>query len=113
MILPAVLTLALAGMVTTASAEDAAPKEKAPRVKKADTDKDGVVSEAEKAAAKAERDAKKAAAAAKQLEKYDANKNGVLDPEEKAAMEADKHAAQEKAKAKKAMKAEKAAEKQK
>lgn len=107
MILPAVLTLALAGMVTTASAEDTAPKEKTPRMKQADTDKDGVVSEAEKAAAKVESEKKKAAAAAKQLEKYDANKNGVLDPEEKATMEADKQAAREKAKAKKAEKMEK------
>lgn len=101
MIVPALLALALAGMVSTASAEDTAPKEKTPKIKKADADKDGVVSDAEKAAAKAEREKK---AEAKALAKYDANKNGVLDADEKAKMDADKKAEREKHKAEKAEK---------
>ena len=109
MFLSALLTVGLTGMVATASAVENESKEKAPRAKRGDANKDGVVTPEEKAAATAESERKKAEAAAKQLEKYDANKNGVLDPEEKAAIEADQQAAREKAAAKKAEKAERKA----
>ncbi|MBI3884874.1 MAG: hypothetical protein HY302_03990 [Opitutae bacterium] len=95
------VTLALATMGTPASAGDQTPREKPPRIKKADADKDGVVSDAEKAAAKAERDRKKADFDAKMLERYDADKNGALDANERAKMIADRKAEREKEKAQK------------
>ena len=92
LILPALTGLAFALTIPTISADEKAPTGKAPKAKREDANKDGVVSEEEKAAAKAARD-KKA------LAKYDANKNGVLDPEEKAQQEADRKADREKKKA--------------
>ena len=87
LILPTLTGLAFALMIPTISAQEKAPKEKTSRANKVDANKDGVVSEEEKSAAKAGREKK---AEAKALAKYDANKNGVLDPEEKAQMEADR-----------------------
>ena len=92
LILPALTGLAFALTIPTISADEKAPTEKTPKAKRGDANKDGVVSEEEKAAAKAARE-KKA------LAKYDANKNGVLDPEEKAQQEADRKADREKKKA--------------
>lgn len=96
LILPALTGLAFALTIPTISADEKAPTEKTPKAKRGDANKDGVVSEEEKAAAKAARDKK---AEAKALAKYDANKNGVLDPEEKAQQEADRKADREKKKA--------------
>lgn len=96
LIVPALIGLAFALTVPTISAQEKTPTEKAPKAKRGDANKDGVVSEEEKAAAKAAREKK---AEAKALDKYDANKNGVLDPEEKAQKEADDKANREKKKA--------------
>lgn len=78
---------------------DAAAKPAKPD--KYDADQDGKLSDQEKAAKKA---AKEAEHKAKLLAKYDANKNGTLDPDEEAKCKADEDAA-------KAKRAEKAAAK--
>ena len=108
LLLAAAFTLAIAIAIPSVSADEKTPKGKAPRFKKADTNKDGVVSEGEtevaKEAAKVQRQKRKEAQDALDLEKYDANKNGVLDPDEKATLAADRKADREKKKAEKAAK---------
>ena len=99
LIVPALIGLAFALTIPTISAQEKAPTEKTPKAKRGDANKDGVVSEEEKAAAKAESAKKKAERETKAFAKYDANKNGVLDPDEKAQQEADRKAEREKKKA--------------
>ncbi len=109
------LVCLLAAPVTAVRAEDQPAKDKLGQHKHAgkyDADKDGQLSDEEKAnmkeAAKEKREAKKK----ETLEKYDANKNGKLDSDEKAQQEADIQAEKEAKKAaKEAKKAEKEAKK--
>ncbi len=58
-------------------------------MEKFDANKDGQLDEQEKAAMKADFEAKKAERKAKFMEKFDVNKNGQIDEEEKAAIKAD------------------------
>lgn len=101
----ALLALSLSLLVSIASAEDKPASEKPARgLKKYDADKDGQLSDAEKAKMKEDAKEHRAELKEKALEKYDANKNGKLDPEEKAKMEADRKAAKEKRQAEHAAK---------
>jgi hypothetical protein len=102
--LPALLFAA-----TFAMAEDVAAKEKKPSketLAKYDANKDGMLDDAEKAAAKAGAAAKAKETKEANLAKYDANKDGKYDESEKAARKADEDAA------KAAKKAEKEARKE-
>lgn len=95
------LGLALFALASFARAEGVEKTEKPvpPGVlKKYDKDGDGKLNDEEKAAWKADREAKHKA----DLEKYDTNKDGKLSPEEKAAMKADIEKQKEKKKEKKA-----------
>ena len=58
-------------------------------LEKYDVNHNGVLDPEEKAAARKDWEARKAARQARMLEKYDVNHNGVLDPEEKAAARKD------------------------
>ncbi len=60
-----------------------------PLLEKFDANKDGQLDEQEKAAMKADFEARHAEMKQKMLEKFDANKDGQLDEQEKAAMKAD------------------------
>jgi hypothetical protein len=111
--LTALVAFALTLAFTTAGyAEEKSPGksgEKGKQMKsKHDTDKDGQLSEAERAAKKEAEKARDKERHAENLAKYDADKDGKLSKEEKEAMKTDKDAMKEKAKAEKdAMKAEK------
>lgn len=113
------LALVFTVTVALASPDNKETKEKIPSkemLKKYDANKDGALDDVEKAARKAEADAKAKEMKAANLAKYDANKDGKLDDEERAAMKADKEAAREARKAeleakRDAKKAEHAAEK--
>ena len=106
------LALAIVAAPLSLQAENAAPDKMSKAKEKYDADKDGKLSDEEKALAK-----EGAAAKARQtreenmrkaLEKYDANKNGKLDDDEKAQMKADESAEMAAKKAEKeTMKAEK------
>lgn len=103
--------LALLFSVTIARADEGATEEKNPSkaaLAKYDTNKDGKLDDAEKAAMKADRAAKAKSTKEANLAKYDVNKDGKLDATEKAAMKADQDAA--KAAKKAAHDAKKAAE---
>ena len=88
-------------------------KDKGKQMKsKHDTDKDGQLSEAERAAKKDAEKARDKERHAENLAKYDTDKDGKLSKDEKAAMKSDKDAMKEKARAEKeAKKAEKEAKK--
>jgi len=99
--------LALAVIVAPLSlrAEDTKEKPLSKAKEKYDADKDGRLSDTEKAAAKEGAKAKAKETREANLEKYDANKDGKLDKEERAKQKADAEAERE------AMKAERAAKK--
>ena len=107
--------LALLVVAPLVRADDAAPAKDKPLSKakeKYDADKDGKLSDEEKAkmkeAAKEKRDELKK----EELEKYDLNHNGKLDPEEKAKLHADREAEKEAKRAEKEkLKAEREAKK--
>jgi hypothetical protein len=95
--------LALLFAVTITSAEETTKERKPSKetLEKYDANKDGMLDEAEQAAAKAGAVAKAKATREANLAKYDANKDGKLDETEKAAMKADEDAAKAAAKAEK------------
>jgi hypothetical protein len=102
---------ALLFVTTLATAEEGAAKENKPSketLAKYDANKDGMLDDAEKAAAKAGAAAKAKETKEANLAKYDANKDGKLDETEKAARKADEDAMKA---AKKAEKEAKKAEK--
>ncbi|MBA4138122.1 MAG: hypothetical protein C0518_12470 [Opitutus sp.] len=108
--------LALAFGFTAALAQESdAKKEKGPSkadLAKYDANQDGTLDEAESAAMKVDKDAKKEANRAAQLEKYDTNKDGKIDQTEREVEKADKEKAKaEKQAAAEAKKAEKEAKK--
>ncbi len=70
-------------------------------LEKFDADKDGKLSDSEKAAAKAEFEKKRAGMEAKALEKFDADKDGKLSDEERAVMKKERAEMHGKMKAKK------------
>lgn len=109
----ALLALSAVFLVTPASADDKPAPDKPVRgAKKYDADKDGQLSDEEKARMKEDAKAHRDELKEKALEKYDANKNGKLDPEEKAQREADRKAEKEKRQAEhEAKKAERDAKK--
>jgi lipase chaperone LimK len=88
--------LALSFITTFASAEDGMAKEKKPSktaLEKYDTNKDGQLSDEEKAQAKEASRAKAKHTREENLAKYDTNKDGKLDDSEKAVKKADEDAA--------------------
>ncbi len=94
---PAVV-LALLAAAPLVQADDTAPAKDKPLSKakeQFDTDKDGKLSDAEKAAMKEEARQKREEKKKTELAKYDANHNGKLEPEEKEKMKADIEAARE------------------
>jgi len=109
--LPRLLAAALAMCALTAVsfADDPKPetKDKGPSkadLKKYDANNDGQLDDAEKAAMKADKNAKREADKKARLEKYDTNKDGKVDKTEAEAEKADKEKAKaekEKAKAEK------------
>jgi Ca2+-binding EF-hand superfamily protein len=107
--------LALSFLLTplTSHAQEAAPEKKLTKAKeKYDADKDGRLSDEEKAAAKEGAKAKAKETRAEKLAKYDANGDGKLDDAEKARMKTDEQAEHEARKAEReAKKAAKEAEK--
>lgn len=108
------LTALVACALTLAFASNAYAEEKKAKTSKYDTDKDGQLSDVEKAAKKEAEKAREAERRAEDLAKYDADKDGKLSKSEKEAMKADKDAMKEKARAEKeAKKAEKEAKKAK
>ena len=91
------LTLALLAAAPLVRAEDAATaKDKAltKAQQKHDTDKDGTLSDEEKARRKEAAKEKRADVKKEVLEKYDANQNGKLDPDEREKMKAAREAEQ-------------------
>lgn len=122
LVVPALL-LALLAVTPLVRAEETSPAKEKPLSKakgKYDADKDGKLSDAEKAELKEDEKEKRQAKKLAELEKYDANRNGKIDPEEKEKMKADQEAEKsarlaeaEKLKAERAAKkAEKAAAKE-
>jgi hypothetical protein len=107
------LTLAFTATVSADHHEKG--KDKGKQMKsKHHTDKDGQLSEAERAAAKEAGKARAEERKAEDLAKYDTDKDGKLSKDEKAAMKSDKDAMKEKAKAEKeAKKADREAKKAK
>ena len=92
---PGLLALLLAAPLVS-SAGEAAPKERKPSkatLEKYDADKDGELSEEEKARAKEGAREKAKLTHEENLAKYDANKDGKLDQEERARKQADEEAA--------------------
>jgi hypothetical protein len=114
-IAPALLALVLLIAIPAFGAEAAAPEKEKKLTKnqqKYDADKDGKLSDEEKAAAKAAATAKAKETREANLAKYDADKDGKLDESERAKKEADETAAMEARKAERdAKKAEKLADK--
>lgn len=107
--------IALAMTISMAHAGEKSEKKEEKVCKKAlelyDADKDGKLSEEEKATMKADKAKKMEAEKAKMMEKYDTDKDGKLSAEEKAAMKAEKKkGCEEKASDKEAKKVEAAAE---
>ncbi len=106
--------LALSFIPAVLSAEDTVTKEKKPSkatLEKYDTNKDGQLSDEEKAKAKEAAKEKAKHTREATLAKYDANKDGKLEDTEKAAKKADEEAARAEKKAEKdAAKATKSAE---
>lgn len=96
---PALLALALLAVPAVLRAEDAAEKKLTKNQQKYDADKDGKLSEEEKAAAKAAAREKGKETKEANLAKYDANKDGKMDDEERARKKADEQAAKDERKA--------------
>jgi len=96
--------LALSFVPTFVLAEDAAPKDKKPSkatLEKYDSNKDGQLSDEEKANAKEVAKEKAKHTREETLAKYDANKDGKLEDTEKAAKKADEETAKAEKKAEK------------
>ncbi len=112
-IAPALLALAVLIAPLTLRAEEAAKEKPLTKAKeKYDADRDGKLSDEEKAAAKEGAKAKAKETREENLEKYDANKDGKLDKEERAKQKADEQAEHDARKAEReAKRAAKAAEK--
>ena len=94
--------LALVFTATMVKAKEDGDKERKPSketMAKYDTNKDGMLDDAETAAWKADIAAKSKATKEANLAKYDANKDGKLDETEKAVMKADQDAAKDARKA--------------
>lgn len=94
--------LALSLIPAVASADDVVTKEKKPSkaaLEKYDTDKDGQLSDEEKAKAKEASKEKAKHTREATLAKYDTNKDGKLEDTEKAAKKADEEAARAEKKA--------------
>jgi Ca2+-binding EF-hand superfamily protein len=103
---PGLLALSFLFAPLAAPAEETAPEKKLTKAQeKYDTDKDGKLSDEEKARAKEDTAAKAKLTRDEHLKqalaKYDANQNGKLDDDEKARMKADEAAAKEARKAEK------------
>jgi hypothetical protein len=98
-IVPALLALIVLGTPLALRAEGEASRKLTKNQEKYDADKDGKLSEEEKAAAKAGAKAKAKETREANLEKYDANKDGKLDADEKAKKQADEEAEREAKKA--------------
>lgn len=105
--------LALLFGVTFAAAQEGAKTRKPSKetLEKYDANKDGMLDDAEQAAAKAGAVAKAKETKEANLAKYDANKDGKLDDTEKAARKADEDAAKAAKKAEKEARKEGKAEK--
>jgi EF hand len=100
LLVPAIIALALSAAVVALRADDSTSEKPLSKAQaKYDADKDGKLSDEEKARMKEDAKEKREERMEKILEKYDVNKNGKLDPEEKAKWEADKKAAREARKA--------------
>ncbi len=97
-LVPALLALALVAVPASLFA-DAGEKKLTKSQQQYDADKDGKLSEEEKAAAKEGAKAKAQATRDSNREKYDANGDGKLDKEERAQKKADEQAAKEARKA--------------
>ena len=111
-VVPALLALTLMVTPLALRAESEAAKKLSKNQEKYDADKDGKLSDEEKAAAKEGAKAKAKETREANLKKYDANGDGKLDPEEKAKKKADDQAEHETAKAEReARKAAREAEK--
>lgn len=109
---PVLLALVLSVGAFPLFAEESAEKKLTKNQQQYDADKDGKLSDEEKAAAKEAAKAKAKETREENLEKYDANKDGKLDKEERAQKKADEEAAKEARKAEReAKKAKKAADK--
>jgi hypothetical protein len=91
------LAFVVSGYSQEKTSEPKAPSKAA--LKKYDADKDGKLSDEEKAKGKAEAKEKSEKAKKEALAKYDANANGKLDPEEKEKMKAEQMAEKEARKA--------------
>lgn len=96
---PALLALVLMVTPLALRAESEAAKKLSKNQEKYDADKDGKLSDEEKAAAKAGAKAKAKETREANLQKYDANADGKLDADEKARKKADEQAAQDARKA--------------
>jgi len=110
---PVLLALAVLVAPLSLRTEEVAKEKPLSKMKeKYDADKDGKLSEEEKAAAREGVKAKAKETREENLAKYDANKDGKLDDDERAKMKADKQAEQDARKAEReAKKAARAAEK--
>lgn len=100
-LVPALLALVLLAVPAALAAEDATEKKLTKNQQQYDADKDGKLSDEEKAAAKEAAKAKAKETRETNLEKYDANKDGKLDKDERAQKKADEEAAKETKKAEK------------
>ena len=111
-VVPALLALTLMVTPLALRAESEAAKKLSKNQEKYDADKDGKLSDEEKAAAKEGAKAKAKETREANLKKYDANGDGKLEPEEKAKKKADDQAEHDAAKAEReARKAAREAEK--
>jgi hypothetical protein len=109
---PALLALALMVTPLALRAESEAARKLSKNQEKYDADKDGKLSDEEKAAAKEGAKAKAKETREANLQKYDANTDGKLDTDEKARKKADEQAALDAKKAaREAKKAERDAKK--
>jgi Ca2+-binding EF-hand superfamily protein len=110
-VVPAMLALTLMVTPLALRAESEAAKKLSKNQEKYDADKDGKLSEEEKATAKEGARTKAKETREENLKKYDANQDGKLDNEERAKKKADEQAAHDAARAEHdARKAAKAAE---
>ena len=111
-VVPALLALTMMVTPLALRAESEAAKKLSKNQEKYDADKDGKLSDEEKAAAKEGARAKAKETREANVKKYDANGDGKLDADETARKKADEQAAHDAAKAEReARKAAKAAEK--
>jgi hypothetical protein len=111
-VVPALLALTMMVTPLALRAESEAARKLSKNQEKYDADKDGKLSDEEKAAAKAGAKAKAKETRDANMQKYDANADGKLDADEKARKKADEQAAHEARKSEReAKKAARAAEK--